>query len=71
MTTNPKEESVVETIEPLLLPSEAAEQLRVPESWLYAAARRGTFPSVRIGRYVRFRQDDVTDWIRTGGEGDD
>lgn len=55
----------------LLLPSEAAEKLRVPESWLYAAARNGTFPSVKVGRYVRFRQEDVAEWIRTGGSADD
>jgi len=57
--------------EQLLFASEAAAQLRVPESWLYAAARNGTFPHVRVGRYVRFRQEDVTEWIRTGGGRDE
>lgn len=51
----------------VLTVDEAAAQLRVKESWLYRAARDGTFPSIRVGRYVRFRQQDVTDWIRTGG----
>ncbi len=55
----------------LLFAKEAAAQLRVPESWLYAAARNGTFPSVKIGRYVRFRQEDINEWIRTGGVRDD
>jgi excisionase family DNA binding protein len=59
------------TAEQLLLPAEAADQLRVPESWLYLAAREGRFPHVRVGRYVRFRQEDVTEWIRTGGGADD
>lgn len=57
--------------EQLLLPSEAADQLRVPESWLYLQARRGMFPHVKLGRYVRFRQEDVTEWIRSGGGADD
>ena len=51
----------------LLTVEEAAEQLRVPESWLYSAARRETFPSVKVGRYVRFRQEDITEWIKSGG----
>lgn len=69
MSTHVQEESV--TTGTLLTAEEAASQLRVPESWLYGAARKGTFPSVRIGRYVRFRQEDVTEWIRTGGSGDE
>jgi excisionase family DNA binding protein len=71
MTTNVQEESMDRTAEQLLLPAEAAAQLRVPESWLYLAAREDRFPHVRIGRYVRFRQEDVTEWIRTGGGADE
>lgn len=55
----------------LLTAAEAADQLRVPESWLYSAARRDAFPHVKVGRYVRFRQEDVSEWIRTGGRNDD
>lgn len=55
----------------LLTAAEAAHQLSVPESWLYKAARDGSFPAVKVGRYVRFRQEDITDWIRTGGRVDD
>ncbi|WP_369075899.1 helix-turn-helix domain-containing protein [Nocardioides renjunii] len=55
-------------IERLLTAMEVAEQLSVPESWLYGAARRGVFPAVKVGRYVRFRQEDVTEWIRSGGQ---
>lgn len=51
----------------LLLAGEAAEQLRVPETWLYSQARRGTFPCVRVGRWVRFRQSDVDEFIANGG----
>lgn len=68
MTTHVEEEPMDRAgTEVLLTAAEAAQQLRVPESWLYAAARSGTFPAVKIGRYVRFRQEDVTEWIRSGG----
>jgi excisionase family DNA binding protein len=51
----------------LLLPEEAASLLQVPVSWLYAAAREGRFPCVRVGRYVRFRRADVENYIAEGG----
>jgi excisionase family DNA binding protein len=50
---------------------EAAAMLQVPPSWIYAAAKRGAFPCVRVGRYVRIRPKDVEEWIRTGGQADD
>jgi excisionase family DNA binding protein len=65
MTTNVQEATVDR--EALLTADEAAAQLRVEPSWMYRAAKEGYFPSVKVGRYVRFRQGDVTDWIRTGG----
>lgn len=49
--------------ERLLEASEVAEQLAVPMSWVYAAARTGRFPCVRMGRYVRFRQADVDELV--------
>lgn len=38
----------------LLAPMQAAAALAVDESWLLRAAREGTIPHVRLGRYVRF-----------------
>ena len=55
------------TFPKLLTVPEAAELLRVPDSWLYTAARNGTFPCVRNGRYIRIRESDVHHWIETGG----
>src|SRR4051812_35142850 len=37
----------------LLTAEEVAEALRVPRSWVYAEARAGRLPHVRLGRYVR------------------
>jgi hypothetical protein len=38
----------------LLSPADAATALAVDESWLMRAAREGTIPCVRLGKYVRF-----------------
>jgi hypothetical protein len=31
----------------------------VPVSWVYEQSRRGRVPTIRLGRYVRFRVSDV------------
>lgn len=46
-------------IEPLMLVEEAAAILRVAPDWLYRAARADRIPSVRMGRNVRFRPEDI------------
>jgi excisionase family DNA binding protein len=45
--------------ERLLDPDELAERLKVPVSWVYEQSRLGKIPTIRIGRYVRFRLDEV------------
>ncbi len=47
----------------LLTADEVAERLKVQRSWVYRAARSGALPSVRCGRYRRFDEADVEDWI--------
>jgi excisionase family DNA binding protein len=47
----------------LLTAEEIAERLNVPTSWVYSAARNGELPAVRLGRYVRFDESDVADWV--------
>jgi excisionase family DNA binding protein len=49
--------------ERLLTAEEVASMLNVPVTWVYRAARTGELPSVRLGRYVRFRLDDILRWI--------
>jgi excisionase family DNA binding protein len=49
---------------PLLTADDVARILGVPNSFVYALARRGELPTVRIGeRYVRFRLDAIETWI--------
>jgi excisionase family DNA binding protein len=51
----------------LLTVEEMSELLRVPRSWLYARTRQtgpGTIPKVKVGRYVRFIEADVFEWLK-------
>ncbi|MCB9772241.1 MAG: helix-turn-helix domain-containing protein [Candidatus Omnitrophica bacterium] len=45
----------------LVTVSEIAEILRVPKSWIYARTSMGpdAIPHVKIGKYVRFRVEEV------------
>ena len=45
---------------------EAAEVLRIPVSWLYERTRRNAIPYRRLGKYVRFTQDDLKEIISSG-----
>jgi excisionase family DNA binding protein len=55
----------------LLTADEVAALLRVTSAWVYAQTRADRIPHVRLGRYVRFRQDAVDQWIaRIEAEGD-
>jgi excisionase family DNA binding protein len=45
--------------------SAVAERLGVPKSWVLESARSGAMPCVRLGRYVRFDEDDVDRWLES------
>lgn len=48
----------------LLTADDVAAVLGVPRTFVYALARRGELPTVRIGeRYVRFRGPALEQWI--------
>lgn len=44
---------------------QVAHQLQVPPTWVATAARRGLISSRKIGRYRRFLQEDVDDFLAT------
>lgn len=50
----------------LLTALEVAQILKVRHKWVYEAAGRGDLPYVKLpgGRYVRFRREDVDEFIR-------
>jgi excisionase family DNA binding protein len=50
----------------LMTVEEVAKLLRVPASWVYERTRRQCnqrMPGFRLGKYWRFRLDDVLAWI--------
>ena len=56
----------------LLTVEEVAVLLHVPVSWVYGRTRKRSFerlPGYRIGKYWRFRQDEILAWIKRQGRG--
>ena len=45
--------------EKLLTAGQLAERLNLPESWVRSEERAGRIPSLRLGKYVRFRRRDI------------
>ena len=41
----------------------ASQMLGVPHTWLLAQARDGRIPHHRLGHYVRFNPEDLTNWL--------
>jgi excisionase family DNA binding protein len=48
----------------LLTAEDVAAMLCVPKTWVYAQSRAGSLPTVRVGRYCRYRREAVDRWIR-------
>ena len=44
--------------------NEMAKKLDVPVSWLYSRTRTGEIPFYKLGKYVRFDEEEVMDWIK-------
>ena len=47
----------------LLTADELAEILGVPAGWIYRQSRAGTIPTVKLGRYYRYRLEAIERWI--------
>ncbi len=54
-------------LSPMLTAAEASAILRVRVPQVYALARDGVIPAVRVGRAVRFNRDQLMRWIEGGG----
>jgi excisionase family DNA binding protein len=48
----------------LLTADQVADLLGVPRSWVYEQSRRGTIPTVTLGRYRRYRSEAIEEWLR-------
>jgi len=63
--TNRKQVSVADTRQPMLTVEDVAAYLQVPDNTVYRWNTRGTGPRRhKIGRNVRYRLEDVDEWVR-------
>jgi excisionase family DNA binding protein len=53
----------------LLTAGEIAEMLAVPERWVRDHTRGGLIPHLRLGRYVRYREESVLAWLEQQEQG--
>jgi excisionase family DNA binding protein len=54
----------------LLTAGQVAALLGVPKSWVYEQSRRGSIPTVTLGRYRRYRVEAIEEWIERLEAGD-
>lgn len=57
----------------LLTIDEMAEALKVAKSWLYSRTREigpDAIPRVKVGKYIRFVEADVMEWLKRKQEED-
>ncbi len=47
----------------LLTAADVANMLGVTEAWVYAQSRAGKIPTVKLGRYRRYRLEAIERWI--------
>lgn len=47
----------------LLTAAQVAEMLGVPTTWVYEQSRRGSIPTVTLGRYRRYRAEAIAQWV--------
>jgi excisionase family DNA binding protein len=53
----------VSGVDRLLTADEVAELFRVTRGWIYAETRAGRIPHLRLGRYVRYRESAIREWM--------
>jgi len=51
-------------VEPLLTVEEASQILQIKPSTLYTWAYRRQIPSQKVGKSLRFRQEDLEAWLK-------
>lgn len=57
---------VMRMTEKLHTPAEAAEILKIRESWLRAKATARAIPCTFVGKHLRFSDHDITEIMRAG-----
>jgi excisionase family DNA binding protein len=49
----------------LLTAKQVADMLQMSEEFIHEVARRGDLPCVRLGRYRRFKVNEVNEWVES------
>lgn len=49
---------------------ELANKLGVKESWIYQRTRANEIPVVRVGKYLKFNEEEVMEWLKKQNEGE-
>ena len=47
---------------------EMASKLDVPVSWLYSRTRSKDIPHYKVGKYVRFDESEIWEWLKKQNE---
>ncbi len=47
----------------LLTAEEVADMIGMGVDWVYAESRRGRIPTVKLGRYRRYRKEAIEAWL--------
>ncbi len=47
----------------LIGPKELAQKLDVPLSWIYSRTRTNEIPCVKVGKYVKFDETVIWEWL--------
>ena len=58
----------VDMVEQLLTVIELATALKVHKSWIYSKTREtgaGGIPKIQVGKYLRFRESEVLEWLQS------
>lgn len=50
----------------LMTVAQMAEYLQVDEYTIYAWARKGKMPAFKVGRFWRFRKEEIDKWLEEG-----
>jgi excisionase family DNA binding protein len=50
---------------------EMASKLDVPVSWLYSRTRTNDIPPYKVGKYVRFVESEVWQWLKNMQSGEE
>jgi excisionase family DNA binding protein len=45
-----------------------ASKLDVPVSWLYSRTRTNDIPHYKVGKYVRFDESEIWEWLKQQNE---